>query len=566
MVIRKLLKSAAAVFSLALFFNASLFSQESLTSREEKYFDLLTLSSITERNFLSYRTLSDNTWNYFEIDAQHPWANNRFRKTIPLWKDFSFQLYGPEWYNSVNTLSPWGSYDGALWQGRGYNTSLEAGGRIEGYGLELTIKPQISFSQNLAFDYKTPEGFTEKKYAGKAKKYGYIYGSSCDSVQRFGEDAFWTFDWGDTELRYTWKNLTAGFGWQAVWLGPNYVHPLLSSNNAASYPKIDLGLRKQEIIIPKLDWNIGFIEGRIWSGYLTESDYFDNDSENDHRLIHGLSMSYAPSFMKGFTINANRICIVHASWANMGYIIPVYDNTFIGKKDLSGEDQKMSITADWTFPETGFEIYGEIGIDDFLPSGNSLLLGYLRWPFHTASYTVGAKKVFDFKNSEMKGILIFEWNNSEPSQDYQMWGSYNFGFHGQLLQGYTNRGQWLGSGYGYGGNSQQLEYRLYYPQGSSTFIIGRNNPDNSYIFAKSAYSTANTTGTADKWLAAFKANFYTGIETSYFVRKDLVLSGGFLYDLIINNKYNPEKDSSGRNRINTTDHNFHLNFSAEYIF
>lgn len=545
------------------------FSQEALKSAEENYYDMLFLSGITERNYLSYRTLSGSVWNFIDEEADHPWKENAFRKNISLVGDLSYELYGPEWYNSYNSWAPWGAYDLGMWQGRGYNTSLTGGARLEGYGLSLTIKPQLSYAQNLPFEYLRPTGFNASEYKGKAKEYGYIYGDGCDAVQRFGDNDFWTFDWGDTEIRYSWKSLTLGFGWQPIWLGPNYVHPLLSSNNAATYPKIDLGLTKQEVVVPWLNWNLGFVEGRIWTGYLTESDYFDNLDYNDHRLIHGLSMSYSPSFMKGFTINANRICIVHASWENMGYIIPAYDNTHIGAHDLSGEDQKMSITADWAFPQVGFEIYGEIGIDDFLPSGDSIIQGYLRWPFHTASYTVGAKKTFEHKNHpELKSILIFEWNNTEPSQDYQMWAFYNFGFHGQLKQGYTNRGQWLGSGYGYGGNSQHLEYRLYYPKGSTTITLGRNNPDNSYVFGQTVNTKAQENGsysTAYRWLSAFKANAYVGVDTSYYVNSNFIIGGGILYDLIINNTYEPEKNESGLYRINTLDHNFQLRFTAKYI-
>ena len=43
------------------------------------------------------------------------------------------------------------------------------------------------------------------------------------------------------------------------------------------------------------------------------SDYFDNDSSNDHNLIHGFTFSYAPSFLPGFTVGLNRTCLVKSS-------------------------------------------------------------------------------------------------------------------------------------------------------------------------------------------------------------------------------------------------------------
>jgi len=548
---------------------SSLTAQEALKSTEEKYYDMLSLLGITTRSYLSYRTLSDSVWDLSEENAEHPWKENSLEKSNPLFGDFSYRFYGPEWYNSYNTKSPFGQNDGALWQGAGYNTALTGGARLTGYGLEVTFKPQLSFSQNKEYDYKTPEGFKAAKYKGLADTYGYFWGSNCDAVQRFGDNAFWTFDFGDTEIRYSWKTLTLGFGWQSPWLGPLYINPLLHSNNAATYPKIDAGLRKQEIIVPKLGWNLGHVEGRIWSGFLTESDYFDNDPSNDHNLIHGLSLSYAPSFVPGLTLNAQRSCLVKASLKNMGYIIPAYKNT--GLKTGDGEDQKMALTIDWLYPEAGFEAYGELGIDDFLPSGTSYFQGYMRWPFHTATYAIGFRKAFTHKiNPDFISEINMEWNNSEPSQDYQFWTATHFGSHHQILQGHTNRGQWLGSGYGYGGNSQYVEYNLYYPKGVSSVFVGRNNPDNSYIFGKAVNATAvDKNGNymlAAKYMTAFKGNFYTGFETKYFVLPDLTLGGGFTYNMIINPKYDPEPDSTGRYRINHIVHNCQLKLTAKKMF
>lgn len=564
------MKTINKLFAGALFFalTGSLFCQEALKSMEEKYYDMLSLDGTTTRSYLSYRTLSDSVWTFSDENAEHPWQRNKLETAHPLFAGFTYRIYGPEWYNSYNTESPWGQNDGAMWQGVGYNTSFTGGARLEGYGLELTFKPQLSFSQNKPYDYKTPEGFKAEKYKELADTYGYFWGSDRDLVQRFGDKSFWTWDYGDTEIRYSWKTLTIGAGFQSPWLGPLYVNPILHSNNAASYPKVDIGLRKQKVIIPKIGWDLGYIEGRIWTGYLTESDYFDNIPENDHNLIHGLSLSYAPSFMPGLTLNAQRTCLVKASLKNLGYVIPKYLNT--GLVSGNGEDQKMALTADWLFSEVGFEVFGELGIDDFLPSGTSYFQSYMRWPFHTATYAVGLRKEFNHKNiPDLKTELILEWNNSEPSQDYQFWTAYSFGSHYQILQGYTNRGQTLGSGC-YGGNSQYLEYNLYYPKGMTSLFVGRNNPDNAYIFGKAVNASAvdkngNYTLSA-KYLTAFKGNFYIGGETKYFVLPDITLGGGLLYNMIINPKYNPEQDSSGRYRINQIVHNAQLKITAKKMF
>ncbi|MCR4952658.1 MAG: hypothetical protein K6A43_01170, partial [Treponema sp.] len=148
-------------FFIAAFFAVNVFSQEALKSVEEEYYDFLSLTGITERPTLGYRTLSDSVWNYNENVSDeitdeivtHPWKNLNLGKTFTLWQykkadsnwftkgipeSLKLKIYGPEWFNSYNTATPYGQNDGALWQGRGYNTSLTAGLRLEGYGFELT--------------------------------------------------------------------------------------------------------------------------------------------------------------------------------------------------------------------------------------------------------------------------------------------------------------------------------------------------------------------------------------------------------------------------------------------
>ena len=297
---------------------------------------------LTERPALNYRTLSDSVWAIKETDTgnttaedsgteanaeskaetinrpektPHPWQNNNLGTKKTLWKTSSentnwftnglnrsvaLKIYGPEWFNSFNTAAPYGQNDGALWQGKGYNTSLTAGVRLEAYGFEVTVKPQVVFSQNLDFEIMKSHSDSE---------YGYFWGygtknNGVDLPQRFGDKAFVYFDWGDTEVRYTWKNLTLGFGTQAIWLGPAQVNAILHSNNAPTYPKFDAGLRRTEIHIPWVNWYIGDIEARIWTGKLTESDYYDSDESNDNNMIHGLALAYAPSFVPGLTLMA----------------------------------------------------------------------------------------------------------------------------------------------------------------------------------------------------------------------------------------------------------------------
>ncbi len=589
------------LLSSAFFFKA--FSQEALKSTEEEYYDMLSLSGLVKRSFLNYRTLSDSKWVFNEdvtMDVEsseselfHPWENINLGTTYTLFtlekeklnfyergvnNSITLKIYGPEWYNSYNTDAPWGGNDGALWQGRGYNTSFTAGVRAEMFGFDLTCKPQVSFSQNKEFEIM-------KSKIGNG--YGYFWGA-CDAPQRFGDSSFWTYDWGDTELRYSWHAFTVGVGTESIWLGPAHENALLYSNNAATFPKIDFGLKRTEVIIPipkpkhtiqqfklpKSDRNfdfynldIGELEMRMWVGKLKESDYFDTNPDNDDRQLSGWTISYSPSFLKGLTLGFNKTLMCY--WADKYwyyYLNPFYKGNVVNTNEAKqGEDQKASFTVEWLFEENQFDFYSEIGVDDYTSKGLKIY-EYARFPFHTMTYTVGIKKGIDYKDKRFHGLLNFEWNCTEASQDYQMWpnSGYNFGFHGQIRQGWTNKGQWLGSSIGYGGNNQYLSYTLFTPFGYEKLFVGRNNPDNNYIWAKCV--EGSTAYTSIHYFTAFKANLYVGLESLWYVIPDLSLKASFMYDLLINPLYNPGLSDNGAYREYTYINNFVFGFTAKYRF
>lgn len=580
------MKKIIFVFA-ALFFSSFVFSQEALKSIEEDYYDFMSLRGITERPTLGYRTLSDNVWKFNEITSFmenedgtfskvltpgeeneiNIWSKNNLGKTFTIWtpsnpaenfitrgfkQGLFVKVYGPEWFGSVNSTVPYGWNDGALWQGKGFNTSLTTGIRAEGYGFEITFKPLLCFSQNLDYDYQ--QGVNGSKYS--------YWAGGIDLVQRYGDESLFTFDWGDSEIRYSWHNLTFGFGTQNAWLGASYINPMLGSNNAPGFPKFDWGLRKTEVIIPlpkNKSLNIGSIEGRIWTGLLTESDYFDTNPDNNKRMVNGLSASYSPSFIPGFTIGLNRVFVTNWSKHNLKYILRLFTlsraNGFFTGED---EDQKFAFFAEWNLPKAGFTVYGEFGRDDFSYDEES-------YPFHTAIYTIGAKQFIPLPFN-LKSELNVEFNFFEMSQDYQFVFPYmGYYVHGSINQGYTNKGQIIGAGTGSFGNSLFIQYKVYYPKGYTLLRFHRHSPNNNAIHAKTVHWAADPN--YDNllhseyylhWFENFETYYTIGMETCFFFTKDFLATLGFNYSKIYHRNYNPTP------KVHSD--NFNAEFRVKYEF
>lgn len=482
------MKKIIFVFVISFFYTL-LFSQESLLSIEENYYDFLSLSGVIDRPTLGYRTLSDSVWELSD-DVEHLWKDNYLGKTKVLWEaetqktnwfinaffhGLKLKLFGPEWFNSYNTSAPYGQNDGALWQGRGYNTSLTGGVRLEGYGFELTFKPMLCWSENREFEYITPN-YKGDIFIGKAEEFGYYGLKSIDLPQRFGSSSFFTFDFLDSEVRYNFYNLTFGFGTQNIWLGPSKINAIIHSNNSPTYPKIDFGLKKTDLIFPNIDFSFGKIEIRGWWGKLSESQYFDNDSKNNNNLISGISINYElPGIFENLIIGFNRTMMSKFYDISPYTLFHIFIPIMQGGKDES--DQRMSFTFDYLLPKVNFELYFEWARNDYSPTINYIL----RYPFHTQGYTFGCQKSFSLKSNYKFNILI-EITNLGCSQDYDRlldWSS-TFYAHHLITQGYTNRGQCIGAGIGTGGNSQYIGFTLFYPKGKYTFFAQRINPDLDY--------------------------------------------------------------------------------------
>lgn len=131
--------------------------------------------------------------------------------------------------------------------------------------------------------------------------------------------------------------------------------------------------------------------------------------------------------------------------------------------------------------------------------------------------------------------------------------------HHFVKQGYTNRGQLLGAGSGYFGNSQYASYVVYYNRGSVSFLFHRFTPDNNYTYNKSMDSGINTPE-GDKvykeYYANFKTYFVYGIGAKYFFTDSFSADLKMNFMNIYHNNY----------KLGNTLNNFYASLSLKYNF
>ncbi len=393
-----------------------------------------------------------------------------------LYKDQNFvlMLLPSQFYSSYNSLHPYGYNDNSLWQGKGVNF-YGTSGFVAKYrkNIEITVKPEVSYSQNVHFDlvnslYDTYE-------------YGYLI-KQIDLPQRFGDSGFYNIGWGQSELRFQYNAFTAGIGTQNIWLGPTHFNSLLLSNSAAGFPHLDLGIRK-------LHTKLGDIEARVFYGVLEESDYFSSDTSDDERVFSLLSVSYTPNFWKEFTIGAHRSIQGNINAADWSFFLMPVDIRMTGGSTDSGAsaygadyfDQRISLTFKWKFPKHNMSFYGEWGRNDFVSNNRDLV----QIPSHSQAFIIGGKKIFPIADEKYVALTI-EHTNLMQSRSYYLEDIYSSSFfyrHSKSTQGYTHKGQMLGAGIGPGSVAENLELRYVDNNKSYALLLNRHNKDADYVMS-----------------------------------------------------------------------------------
>ncbi|UXP30910.1 capsule assembly Wzi family protein [Reichenbachiella agarivorans] len=377
--------------------------------------------------------------------AWNIWADQLQFNGIP---DKSIKLMSFRFSNYYNSKYPKGYNDGAVWKGKGFTSVLQGG--ISGrYGiLEFTFAPVVYYSQNVSYDLASQRG--------NNSPYNYQFTDRrIDWVQRYGDENFIEFDWGQTDVRMAYKNFTLGASTQNIVWGPAQRNPLILSSNAEGIPHVDLGTHTP------IQTKIGSIEAKVYWGVLNESEYFDDNNDNNYRYWTGMSISYSPSFIPSLSIGFNRALYKRGEEFTAKDLYKTFwwfenKNETVGQNDEY--DQIASATVRWVFKEVGFDTYLEFGKNDF---GGSL---FGSEPDHARGYTIGMSKYIDLNNTNV--IKLTYEHCSVDKAKSGLYRGYNTWYtHHIVTQGYTNNGQVMGASVGPGATTDYIGTELFFKKG-----------------------------------------------------------------------------------------------------
>lgn len=367
--------------------------------------------------------------------------------------------------------------DGALWAGRGPNLAVSGGvtaryrhGELQ---FEAAILPTIAHSGNRPF--QVMPGVDPRRSALASP--WYTDGHSADLPLRFGTDPITSVSPGETWVRVTTRNVTAGAGWMSRWWGPGIRNAILLSGNAAPIPQVHVGTARP------VSTRIGDFSALLLAGTLTESIYFDLDPENDYRSLSGLRIDYRPAALPTLSLGLSRLVMRPGGPWTIGSIHEVltrWDNPPAGR--TRHIDQLLALDARWIFPASGFEVYGELAVMDPPRSLYALAVN----GHHSQGYTLGTQWLAPTVRPADRIRLHAELTYLEQSIVLPSEHPPTFYTGRATSHGFTQRGQVIGAAIGPGASSQWFAADYVAPAWTAGLFAGRTRWDNDAMYQQPA--------------------------------------------------------------------------------
>ncbi len=444
---------------------------------------------------LNLRPLNSNTElkNLFQSDFKKIFRNEK--NTLEL------KFLGLEYFIEFNSKHPYNRNNGSMIPNRGYQHIISPGIFFKIGPLSVQLHPEHHFSENKNFDGFW-EGHYDEIWAKRYRLWNHI-----DMPERFGNIRHNRTTIGQSSIRLNWKNMSVGLSNENIWWGPSIRNSIMMSNHAQGFKHITFNTIKPiSTFIGDFEWQL--ITGRLEnSGYTPpRTDYIaagnqlyvpkinQNGRTDDWRYLQAYTISYSPKWIDGLSIGITRWVQMYSELVQGKYwwlegkptFFPVFNNLF-RKNDTfenyeAQTDQAAGIYFRWFWKEAKFEIYSEFHHNDAKQNFRDLILD----SDHSRAATLGIQKVFDINGRNY--LFNWEWTQMEQTASRLLRNAGSWYEHTYVYDGYTNRGEVIGSSIGPGSNSHYFSINRI--NNDEKIGIGLEIIDHDNDFYQEAFSDA----------------------------------------------------------------------------
>ena len=443
---------------------------------------------------LNLKPLNSNTFSKL-LANQYKTIYNNSSKTIQI------KTLGIDYFFEYNSNHPYNRNNGTMIPNRGYQHIISPGIFIKTGPLTIQFKPEHHYSENKEFD-----GFWEGHYSVIWAK-RYKLWNHIDMPERFGNINHNKTTFGQSSIRLNWKNISLGISNENLWWGPSIRNSIMMSNHAEGFKHITFNtIAPIKTIVGNFEWQV--ITGRLESSGFTppRTDlehagtklYIPKINQlaktDDWRYLQGYIISFSPRWIEDFSIGFIRWVQMYSALVQGKYFwlegnptyFPAFKSLF-RKNDKyenyeAQTNQAAGVFLKWLWKDSKAEIYAEFHHNDSKQNLRDLLLD----SDHSRAATIGLQKIFTFNNDDF--LFNWEWTQMEQTASRLIRNAGSWYEHGWVYDGYTNKGEVLGSSIGPGSNSHY--FSLNRIRNKELIGIGLEIIDNDNDFYHEAFASA----------------------------------------------------------------------------
>lgn len=354
-------------------------------------------------------------------------------------------IVAPEATLAWNSAIPFSINDGALWAAKGLSGLVMTGVQAQAGPVRLVLAPELSYSENGAFDDILPYDWGPEQRA----LYRAPWQSGTHSIDlpvRPGGGERRRIHPGQSSLTVRAGPVSLGAATENQWWGPGVRNAVLLGGQAAGIPHLFLRTARP------VSTPLGRVEARWIAGGLRESEWFNTDASDDWRSLSAAAVVLTPA--KGVSLGVARSVYSGADGAagvlkNGGDVLLRWR----GAGDTLAArpfEQMTSLFGRIVMPADGAEAYVE-WVRYRLPGSVRELL---EAPEHTQGYTVGMQWLRPAPGGGVR--LQAEHTYLEKSPSYRALPMGSYYASPAVPQGYTHEGQVIGAPVGPGASGQWL--------------------------------------------------------------------------------------------------------------
>ena len=525
-------------------------------------------------DILNNKTKTNHTLNIFPIDYE---TLKKDGIKFDLYENVLFSnkknniklmFLGIDYFFEYNSNHPYNRNNGSMIPNKGYQHIVSPGFYIKLGPLSIKLKPEHHYSENKTFD-----GFWEGHYpviwANRYRLWNHI-----DMPERFGEIRHNRLLTGQSSISINYKKLRIGISNENLWWGPSFRNSIMMSNHAEGFKHITFNtIEPIKTFIGNFEWQI--ITGRLESsGFTPPNTDFEYagtkiyvpkinqlGKTGDWRYLQGFIVSYSPKWIEGLSFGLTRWVQMYSALIEGKYFwmigeptyFPAFANFFRGNDKYQNYEEQTNQAAgvfmNWHWDDSKARIYAEFYHNDSKQNLRDLLLD----SDHSRAVTIGLNKIFEIKNNNF--LFNWEWTQMEQTAGRMLRNAGSWYSHNFVYDGYTNKGEVIGSSIGPGSNSQY--FSLSKINDNSRLGIAIEIVDNDNDFYYEAFDSANDYRRYWK-----DYNLHINYNKKF---KKFILSSNIIYIRSMNYQWQLEDFQEPYYHPGKDVNNFHVNLKFTYF-